>query len=98
MPYTQLYDREVFADVIETIKYIFSTKKYSEENSIENLSCGDLNYLLTSLCHAYLNEKGEKYQIYNDIIGVLECAKQELYRRKIAEYENKKIKENGDLE
>ena len=44
-----------------------------------------------------MEEKGEKYQIYNDIIGALECCKQEFYRRKIEEYENLKVKENGDV-
>ena len=59
---------------------------------------GDLNYVITRLCHEFLNKKGEKYSIYNTIIGVLECAKLELYRRKVSFYEEKKIKENGDVE
>ena len=56
-----------------------------------------LNYCISMLCKEYLEGKGESYQTYNDIIGVLECAKMEMYRRKIANYENKKIKENGDV-
>ncbi len=59
---------------------------------------GQLNYLITRLCNRYLNYKKESYQTYNDILGVLEAAKHELYRRKIAEYENKKIEENGEIE
>ena len=60
-------------------------------------SAGQLNYLLTVICNGYLTIKGESYQTYNDIIGVLECMKQEWYRRKVAPYEEKKMEENGDV-
>jgi hypothetical protein len=59
---------------------------------------GDLNYTITRLCHEFLKIKGEKYSVYNTVIGVLECAKLELYRRKVSLYEDKKIVENGDVE
>jgi len=59
---------------------------------------GDLNYVITRLCHSFLKKKGEKYATYNTLIGVLECAKQEFYRRKVSPYEDKKIQENSDLE
>ena len=39
----------------------------------------------------------ESYSSYADIIGTLECAKQELYRRWVAAYEDKAIVKNGDL-
>lgn len=58
---------------------------------------GELNYCLTSLCLTYLEGKAESYQTYNDIVGALESCKLEFYRRMVAEYENKKIKENGDV-
>lgn len=58
---------------------------------------GELNYLVTLLCLKYLNERGEKYQTYNDILGALEGCKLEMYRRRIAPYEDKKIEENGDV-
>lgn len=45
----------------------------------------------------YIKTKGESYQTYNDIMGALEGAKLELYRRKIGIYEDKKIEENGDV-
>lgn len=60
-------------------------------------SVGELNYYITTLCKNYLDDHGERYQVYNDIIGALECAKLELYRRKVASYENLKIIENGDV-
>lgn len=58
---------------------------------------GELNYLITFLVRSYLDYKGEKYQTYNDIMGALEGAKLELYRRQVAPYENEKIKANGDV-
>lgn len=58
---------------------------------------GDLNYVITTICHNYLRERGTNYQNVNDIIGVLECAKQEFYRRIVSPYEDKKIKQNGDV-
>jgi hypothetical protein len=40
---------------------------------------------------------GKNYKHINEIIGVLECAKQEFYRRVAAPYEDTKIQENGDV-
>ena len=37
------------------------------------------------------------FQDLNELIGALECAKQELYRRVVAPYEEDKIEENGDV-
>ena len=60
-------------------------------------TAGELNYEITMINKHYLSRKGESYQTYNDIVGALTCAKDELYRRKIIPYENKKIKENSDV-
>mgnify|MGYP001565497510 CR=1 FL=1 len=58
---------------------------------------GELNYLLTQVVLTYLDRKGKSYQTINDIIGALEGAKLEFYRRVAAPYEDKKIQENGDV-
>ncbi len=60
-------------------------------------NAGELNYWLTVHIRQYLEEKGESYQTYNDVLGVLNAIPHELYRRKIAPYEDKKIKENSDV-
>jgi len=44
----------------------------------------------------YYNQ-GPSYQTINDIIGALEGAKMEFYRRVVVPYEDKKIKDNGDV-
>lgn len=58
---------------------------------------GELNFLFTTTALEYLKYKGECYQTYNDILGALEGAKLEMYRRRTAGYEDKKIAENGDV-
>lgn len=56
---------------------------------------GELNYTITKLLLA-LKGAG-KYKDYNELMGALESAKLEFYRRAIAPYEDVKIKENGDV-
>lgn len=58
---------------------------------------GGLNYQITMLIRAYMAANGENYRHYNDVLGVLSAVGHELYRRKIAPYEDKKIEENGDV-
>lgn len=60
-------------------------------------TAGELNYSIHKLIHAYLEHEKPGYEAYNKVLGVLEAVKQEFYRRKVAPYEDKKIKENGDI-
>ena len=64
-------------------------KKYPE-------TAGELNYALTCVVLGYLGDN-PNYQRFNDVLGALEGCKFELYRRRIAGYEDKKILENGDV-
>lgn len=78
--------------------YIKTSKRYELDNELVSVkSSGELNYKITMLVKNYIDNKGQCYDTLNEVIGVLECAKLELYRRKIANYENEKIKENGDV-
>lgn len=58
---------------------------------------GELNYELTWKLTKYIEFNGLSYQTINDIIGALESAKLEFYRRVVAPYEDTKINENGDV-
>lgn len=59
---------------------------------------GELNYKITKICVDYIyNMGGTCYVTLNEVMGVLECAKQELYRRIAAPYEDVKCKQNGDV-
>lgn len=59
-------------------------------------SPGELNFVLTTAILAYLGSDPH-YRDFNEVIGVLECVKQELYRRMVAPYEDQKCIENGDV-
>jgi hypothetical protein len=58
---------------------------------------GELNYILTRILIRYIEHRGLSYQTINDIIGALEGAKAEFYRRVAIPYEDKKRKQNGDV-
>jgi hypothetical protein len=60
---------------------------------VENRA-GVLNYSISILLKELYNTK---YAEVNEAIGMLECTKQEYYRRIAAPYEDQKIKENGDV-
>lgn len=61
-------------------------------------SVGDLNYAMTNLAIEYVRRHGPtNYELINSVSGVFSCAGQEFYRRVAVPYEDKKIKENGDV-
>lgn len=60
-------------------------------------SVGELNFAITREISFFLDKERLSYSNINAAIGVLECAKLELYRRISAPYEDKKMKENGDV-
>jgi len=86
MPYIKELDRRKFYSVLDEFYKIDSN----------TLSPGDLNYLLSSIIWFMFDQK-ISYTKANELIGVLECVKQEFYRRKVVPYENKKIEENKDI-
>lgn len=73
-------------------------RKLLNEGMIEPSSPGDLNWLIhEDVLKPYFKEQGVSYKTLNEVIGVLECVKLELYRRLASRYEAKKITENGDI-
>lgn len=60
-------------------------------------SAGELNFIITKLCLDYIEEQGRNYSTINEVVGVLECAKLEFYRRAAAVYEDVKRIQNGDV-
>lgn len=58
---------------------------------------GELNYIFSKIAWEYFIEHGGSYTSINDVLGALEGAKLEFYRRVAVPYEDKKIKENGDV-
>jgi len=64
-------------------------------NETDRCTIGELNYIITSIVHKWIEKQGLTYENLNAAIGVLDCAKMELYRMVAAPYEDTKIKENG---
>lgn len=76
--------------------------KQEDKESIFNTprspsNAGELNFVVTAICLKYFEEQGGRYQQINDIVGALEGAKLEFYRRLVSKYEDKKAIENGDV-
>lgn len=78
--------------------YIDKESRKRVERDINPQSAGELNYLITRLVDDYMQRKGGvRYAHLNEVVGVLECVKLELYRRVAAPYEDKKCAEAGDV-
>lgn len=58
---------------------------------------GVMNYTISKLMLKVYDNHGYDYFAFNRMMGVLSCVKDELYRRVVAKYEDKKIVENGDI-
>lgn len=62
---------------------------------------GELNFAIHKLIQRWLRHEAQykalDYATWNTLMGVLECVKQEIYRRKIAPYEEAKLAKNGDV-
>ena len=85
MPYIKQERRDEFRKVGET------------GHNPNTVTPGELNYELTLKLIKYIKVNGLSYQTINDIIGALEGAKAEFYRRVVVPFEDLKIKENGDI-
>lgn len=84
MPYVKIDRRKEIDPLID----------FNKASDVQ-LSVGDLNYLITSLLLTQL--KTVSYTKVNDLIGVLECAKLEVYNRLAVYYEAEKERENSDV-
>lgn len=77
--------------IIKSLRALIDSGKAKPEDA------GALNYAVTKLVADYIERKGERYQTINEVVGALECAKLELYRRVAAPYEDGKIETHGDV-
>ncbi len=78
--------------------YITAEARTRLEKGGKPETAGELNYAITRLVDDYLIQKGGiRYAHLNEVIGVLECAKLELYRRVAAPYEDQKRRETADV-
>ena len=84
MPYIKQEDRPKFDEHIEALN--------------REVACaGDFNYVVSRLGLALIAKLGGRYDHHNTVIGAMECAKLELYRRRTGPYEDGAIAKNGDI-
>ena len=90
MPYIKQDQRAKYNSLIDLItnKLLISKRMQSGP--------GELNYVISSIVWKLFDDD-PNYAKGNELMGVLEAAKLEFYRRKLAPYEDQKIKENGDI-
>lgn len=93
MPYIKQEDRKNYDDLIRKMVDTLLDNNTKDSNVA---IVGDVNYVISSIIWSLFETK-KTYTNGNNLVGVLECVKQEFYRRKLAPYEDKKIEENGDL-
>ena len=85
MPYITQQDRGNFMWIRQAI----------EDSPPE--TAGEIQYLIALIIHQFIYNKGLNYQNCNDVMGALSGANMEFYRRFVAEYEDSKIRDNGDV-
>ena len=88
MPYISENYRDILRKELAELIIVLKTIKDSDLD-------GCLNYVISKLAIDLYGRGG--YAVYNRLIGVLESAKQEFYRREMAPYEDKKKNENSDI-
>lgn len=68
-----------------------------KERDLKPETAGGLNFQITKTIKEYIEHRGLSYHTINDVLGALEGAKLEFYRRIAVPYEEGKLKENGDV-
>ncbi len=85
MPYIETSERPQYEKEIRAL-----------EKKLHDKPVGHINYVFSRIIWGLFNKKAG-YTFGNALMGMLRCVALEFYRRKLAEYENEKITENGDL-
>ena len=93
MPYIPQDDRLRYDALIEELAKLLSQQQPDKRK-------GHANYVITQIMRKSWGvdkSVNESYSNYADIIGTLECSRLEIYRRWVADYEDKAIAKNGDV-
>ena len=89
--------------IVDELKEKIDPEMYRIAYQINKLEMDDRegpsNYAITRiLCQVFdIEDEKVRYKYLNRAIGVLECVKQELYRRAGGPYEDQAIAKNGDI-
>ena len=86
MPYIRAEERERIDGAIEPLSA-----------ALRDMDAGAQNYVITRLLLSWVRARGVSYSNLADAIKILETAKLEFYRRALAAYEDRKLREHGDV-
>lgn len=92
MPYIKQEKREFYRPEIDDL--VEKLTNFSSPKHI--VSVGELNYIFSKILWTIFDQN-PSYTLGNGLVGCIECVKQEFIRRKLNNYEDEKIKENGDI-
>lgn len=87
LPYVKPENRAKYEKALDELIGILKSLPVEEVD-------GELNYVVTKILK---QTYPLRYFHINKAIGVLECVKLEFYRRVAAPYEDKKMRESGDV-
>ncbi len=93
MPYITQRQRDAFDCAIEQL--VADLEGVSNDDV-----CGELNYIFSKIIWSLCGHKTDnvcRYFKINMILGAMEAAKLEFYRRIAVPYEDQKIRDNGDI-
>ena len=99
MPYIKKDKRKLYDPMIQLLVTEFLRQKIPSGYSTPpkySLPVGDINYVVSSILFRLFEEESS-YTRGNEIVGAVECIKQEFIHRILNCYEDEKIKENGDI-
>jgi len=90
MPYIPKPDRKKFDEVL------WSLDNQNPQWHRDDMPVGEINYVISSIIWRLFDIR-PSYRRANELIGVLECVKQEFIRRRLNPYEDVKIQICGDI-
>jgi hypothetical protein len=85
MPYIAQDDRDGFEEFRGVV------------SGIEPKTAGEIQYMIAVIVAEFMKNSDYRYQNMNDVMGALNGANLEFYRRYVAPYEDECIAKNGDV-
>lgn len=94
MPYIPPSDRSRYDSLVSELAG--KVKQFVQDH--KKSPAGQLNYIISRLILEVYGDALPNYTDFNEIAGILECAKLEMYRHHVGPYEQAKIEENGEVD
>ncbi len=91
MPYITQLERKQYKEAVENLVDLVT-------HNLSSKRPGHVNFIIsTFLLKVYNSPELANYADWNELIGVLECIKQEIYRVQVSNYEGEKAALNGPI-